>query len=852
MASDDSDSDLWAFPLPSCEPASLAAPGPTQVGGGSPDQNWLLESRQDLAGTDSVLDLFAAAEAPAPQFSGPDAMPNRVCIDEVVSDGEDFWLGHGMEPATENPSPALTLAVPVPTAGVFSKRGRPPSTLGSRTLREAQKAAQAEADALEEECGPIAGSIAYARSVRLARLASKRKALTEESGVLPVKNIPEASLQNVPLLAAKSPIWATLSQIGGPLSRMVAHSAHFAFEEIEKEGRALDERTDPVLPLLFEPNRNYISDSQLAKTTGRASSHLREFLDQAAAATLIAAGGLWGTMFDAICKKIECGDWQPILFIRKCRYDETPSRLRLSSQGKGLADATEENARFAKAFQFELSFHCLMKDERTKKYLHLSGNMPTPLTVCDRTTGECTKAVILKHLAAVPELQRVAKFFAARLQLSTVDRYAANFRAERSVQHDEEETWHRCTMPCNIHRLAQVSTVTAKLMDRDVSGLIATSLSFDSSGALHKLRNILRQIFSEELCIYYSAPPDPSHRAAVYDVLLPVRSTSAEEQEQGSKRMPRKHDLLRLVQRCVLDATLNGNIQAEEVQHFCSFGCCESVQDTHYKFAHHTAWALLPHKLPRFPRTRWSNREASVCWSALLGAHHFLLLRVIEKFSGGPRVVKPALQTQPEEQDQEINADLDDLLNFGDVGIRNLSIPIADEVPPPADAVGGDEQVTDRVGDDVNQALGEALLLGELLDWQELNKQYGVKSVAWVNSNPLPRLLLFQIVSKPVQDMMHKMLYLSGKEWEKHQTHLAAKGLQRSYRIIEAANPVAFRNFHDEICRHGVFFLGGLSFFVLLSSIPADIVVNSKLYIVCYSNSIVNNLTSIRISKYSI
>lgn len=794
MASDDSDSDHWSFALPSCEPASLAAPTQTQtqVGGDSPDSNWLLESHQESQDPDLDLDLFAEAEEPAPEFSGgPDAIPNSVCIDEVVSDGEDFWLGHGKEPETENPSPALPT-----TEGVVSKRGRPRGTLGSKTLREAQKVAQAEVNVLED-CGPIAGSIEYARSVRLAHLARKRKALTltEESGVLPVKNKPETSQQNLPLLAAKSPIWTTLSQIGGPLCRMVANSAHFAFEEIEKEGvKTLDERTDPVLPLLFEPNRTYISDSQLAKTTGRAASHLKEFLDQTAAATLIAAGGLWGTMFDATCKKIECGDWQPILFIRKCRFDETPSRLRLSSQGKGLADATEENARFAKAFQFELSFHCLVKDERAKKYLHLCGHMPTPLTVTDRTTGECTKAVILKHLATVPELQRVATMFAAKLQLSTVDRYAANFVAERSIQHDSDETWHRCTVPCNVHRLAQVSTVTAKLMDKDVSGLIATSLSFDSSGALHKLRNILRQIFSEELCIYYSAPPDPSHRAALYDVLLPVRSASAEEQAQESKRMPRKHDLLRLVQRCVLDATLNGNIQEEEVQHFCSFGCCESVEDTLHKFSQYTTWALLPHKLPRFPRTRWSNREASVCWSALLGAHHFLLLRVIERFSGGPRVVKPGPKDQ---ENQEVNADLDDLFNLGEVGAGNLPIPVADAV--------GDEQVADRVGDDENQALGEALLLGELLDWQQLNKQYGVKSVAWANSNPLPRLLLFQIVSKPVQDMMHKMLYLSGKDWEKHQTHLAAKGLQRSYRIVEASSPVAFSNFHDEICRRSAF-----------------------------------------------
>ena len=596
-----------------------------------------------------------------------------------------------------------------------------------------------------------------------------------DKGVVPVsvEVVAAATSQNVALLDSNSFVWNVMLQIGSVSHRIVALSAHQSISQLEaantdrtNKSVDVDSHTEPSLALFFEPNRHHTSDAHLAALTGGSRPHVRSVLNRAAICSLLSAGSLWGSLFHKICEKVDRHEWQPILFVKKTRYDETPSKLRLPCED----NASQEQAKFAKAFQFELSFHILVKDIQASKFLHFAGRMPCDLSVCDRTTAECTKAVILKHLDSVPELKRIADLFQTKLQLTTIDRYSANFKAERSVQQDDP-TWKRATFPCNIHRIAQVSIVTTNLMDRDVSGMIATNLSFDTSGTLHKLRDILRAIFESDLVIYYASPPDPTHRYAVYDVFLPMTHDHKSHIVGG----PRKHHLLRQIQRSILDATLNGDLSSQEIQHWCTLGCCESGADTLHKLCTYTTFALLPHKLPRFPRTRWSNRETSVCWSGLLASHHNLLLRVIERFSGRARVVQPTIPIQDHE---DMNGFLEDL--------AQKPAPLLDIEPQP-DIEDLQEEPLEVYDDKIQEDMGESIP-GKTLDWKELNKQYRVKSVAWVNSNPGPRLVLNQLVGASLQRIMHKALLISGKKWERSQVHLESKGFQRTYRVLEAAN----------------------------------------------------------------
>ena len=666
----------------------------------------------------------------------------------------------------------------IPSGKPKPKRGRPLGSTGSKSLRAASKRAMQEFEAAEASLLPHPGSIEYAR---LQKAAKKQKhsieaALQEmDRGVVPVTNevVAAAASQNVALLDSKSFVWNIMLQIGSVSHRVVVLSAHQSISQLEAANNDrtnmsadVDSHTEPSVALFFEPNRHYSSDAHLAALTGESRPHVRSVLNRAAICSLLSAGSLWGSLFHKICAKVDSHEWQPILFAKKTRYDETPSKLRLPCED----NASQEQTKFAKAFQFELCFHILVKDLQESKFFHFAGRMPCDLSVCDRTTAECTKAVILKHLDSVPELRRTADMFRTKLQLTTIDRYSANFKAERSVQHDDP-TWKRATFPCNIHRIAQVSIVTTNLTDLDVSGMIAANLSFDTSGTLHKLRDILRAIFESDLVVYYASPPDPTHRYAVYDVFLPM----THDHRSHTGGAPRKHHLLRQIQRSILDATLNGDLStSEEIQHFCTLGCCENGADSLHKLSTYTTFALLPHKLPRFPRSRWSNRETAVCWSGLLASHHNLLLRVIEKFSGRARVVQPTILDH-----EDMNGFLEDL--------GKMPAPLLDMQEPQPDFQELREEPLEVYDDTIQEDIGE-VIPGKTLDWKELNKQYRVKSVAWVNSNPGPRLVLMQLVGASLQRIMHKALLISGKKWERSQLHLESKGLQRTFRVLEAAN----------------------------------------------------------------
>ena len=56
-------------------------------------------------------------------------------------------------------------------------------------------------------------------------------------------------------------------------------------------------------------------------------------------------------------------------------------------------------------------------------------------------------------------------------------------------------------------------------------------------------------------------------------------------------------------------------------------------------------WALLPHKCPKFARSRWTGWIESIQWTGLLAGCHNLLLQIILEYTGGP---KPGPTTQEE------------------------------------------------------------------------------------------------------------------------------------------------------------------------------------------------------------
>ena len=79
------------------------------------------------------------------------------------------------------------------------------------------------------------------------------------------------------------------------------------------------------------------------------------------------------------------------------------------------------------------------------------------------------------------------------------------------------------------------------------------------------------------------------------------------------------------------------------------------------------------------------------------------------------------------------------------------------------------------------------------------NKAYRRNSGAWAVTNPAARLaVLRQVMDIPAQ-LIHRLLWLAGEEWELEQEILASKGQPRSYRMLEAAKNSDAESFLDSV-----------------------------------------------------
>ena len=190
-----------------------------------------------------------------------------------------------------------------------------------------------------------------------------------------------------------------------------------------------------------------------------------------------------------------------------------------------------------------------------------------------------------------------------------------------------DPSWTKFTKSCDVHIIAQVHLRTSGLLDNDISGLLHTSLAQHGAGALQSLRDILQTIFQSELEVVYDIPPQgriAAHRQQVHDLFLPLGESSSLE----------GFSCTTLLRRYILGRMLNGDLEADAITHYCTFGCCKDFDDTMSKMCSYVVWALLPGKLPRFAKSRWNNQDRAANWCGLLTSHHGLLTRILTKFTG--------------------------------------------------------------------------------------------------------------------------------------------------------------------------------------------------------------------------
>ena len=386
----------------------------------------------------------------------------------------------------------------------------------------------------------------------------------------------------------------------------------------------------------------------------------------------------------------------------------------------------------------------------------------------------------------------MSSLFPWKLLLTTRDRYSGNEPAERRLA--EELGWTRAPFPCDIHRGARVASLTWSLLDDDVSGVLATAMSQSGGGALAEMRRILASILREKLEIVYDAPPGGSvaaYRQQVYDQFLPLRSKSSGTEKSSDKARP----LQTQKRRFILGATFNADLQSKSIRHFCPYGCCQSADQTRMKFERFATWALLPRKVERFARSRWSGQLEAISGAALLFAHHGLGEEVLVRFAGGK--LRP--QPQPQAGSGQEQDDLEMLLDAMTMVPGAEDEASADRAPDAEEEQEPDEEMADAQQE--AQGLQEDLVAALLQepDFHARNRAYKQCSRRWAASDPLPRLAILADVLHPLMHVMHAMFQMASSSWDQKQLRQAAQSGKRTYRVLEACLDTIGEKFHRDL-----------------------------------------------------
>lgn len=261
--------------------------------------------------------------------------------------------------------------------------------------------------------------------------------------------------------------------------------------------------------------------------------------------------------------------------------------------------------------------------------------VPVPTLAIERTTAECQAAVMkfLEHL--VPEWTAFREQFQERVRLAILDRFSANLRAERILEHSSTCRGVTVNFPCDVHRVAGSATKAYAVAESTVSGLVNLALTMEGAGSTETLRQILRAVFEEELQVIYEEPPEGEvlkHRIAVYNTFLPI----PDDETEGPLMVKRFHSKVRM-RRFVLSQLANSNLESHNIVHFCSFGCCQSLEQSKMDFRAKVVESLLPHKLPVLNRKSWTGYKAATSWTGLLQCHWNLLSKMVIRYTGRPQ-----------------------------------------------------------------------------------------------------------------------------------------------------------------------------------------------------------------------
>lgn len=517
-----------------------------------------------------------------------------------------------------------------PNVNIPKRGGR--TKVGSKLLRDHVKSLSGSSSSynlnqLQEEPGQLQG-IAYARQCRENALAKKKH--EAKQSIAPIAG-DESNLSKFgpseSLLVVGSPLQKTLGAV------------------IQKILQCRIDLNDEVLDQTLSGKTLTSSSRAVGGIMNKTQKHVQNKLIRAGAGICETGNWLWGNFLSLLLQS----GYEPLLITLKLRYDETPTRVRVVDSPtdghifaprtkSGVAwldqlmqsmvtlpkgpDHESQPATHAKILQTEMQIGVLLK--QSDRFLWIHGPVPTCLQATDHLTGETTRAMIWASISSVPELSRILQGFPMQVRLTCTDKAGCNFRCEAGLC---EEGYMpgvtSCHVPCDVHRLSTSIGISNRSLETDVSGVLNCGLVLNEVGIIRRLREMLLDIFDDELTIVNTFPPNDAHerRCAVYDMFLPINGVSTSYKKSNLKR------------RKILSTFLNGTLLEEQCTHYC-VDCCSSEEETLASAKAFLVWSLLPFNMPIYSRKSWVGQDFSLDWIGCLEAHHRLFSRLVEKIVG--------------------------------------------------------------------------------------------------------------------------------------------------------------------------------------------------------------------------
>ncbi|CAE7758147.1 unnamed protein product, partial [Symbiodinium necroappetens] len=392
--------------------------------------------------------------------------------------------------------------------------------------------------------------------------------------------------------------------------------------------------------------------------------------------------------------------------------------------------------------------------------------MPTILVSLDACTAETLLQCQRDLEQSVPELLRLCRESTLNLQLICTHRAGPNVKAECGMQL-LDPSCKRSHAFCKAHKLAQVQSQCSLLVDSFVTGIIALSVGMQMAGSTSRMRDVLTDVLISRLDIVVGEPPDEDPDAAAYrDAVLDL--CLGDTTDQGDDGMTTAR--LRRKQRLILSSFFrSSDLRLRRIQYVTPVQC--SPEDLRTEIREQLVPALLPHRCPVFPRSRWTGADRAVDWVLLLALSFDLLSEVVPRWADMPGEPRPS-----DAQAASDTASWDDFcLALVSVGVQpaqqhmQQSAGEAEQVPEPTAA----------------------------MDWSEFNHAMKKKAGHFARMHPGGALALFRPVLQACMETLYHCFWVSSEAFDK--THSTQNANVRCYRVLEELAGKSSLRFFDSL-----------------------------------------------------